>query len=797
MKLSAGSFAVGDRRYLLAGLWLLVTSLLAFFSHQQWQRGMQLDADLFSLLPHQQQDPLVQKARQAAEAGLNRTTLLWIGSRPAEPLNVTVARAADTLNKSGLFSELLTGTPPANAHQLEPLLPWRFSLLAAEFQDQLRDTEGTRKFLEAYLERLSNPVAAGPIPLSMDAMGLLNQWLRNIPLNMPQVDPDNGLWVGKIGDNTGAFILLFNKSDAFTLEAPKQIADAIDALKRQEKEQGGEVLATGAAMFAATAARQAEREISTVGLGSTIAALALLLWVFRSARALLCLLPVAYGSWVALIGCQWVFEHVHLMTLVFGASLTGVSIDYAVHVMADAFQTKDKWSASKAMRKLLPGLTLGMLTSVLAYGLLAIAPFPGLQQIALFSGISLFSAYLMVILVFPMALSGFQRKHNPALLQLVKRSLAYRTHLLRHRSVLIVISALIAAVGLAQIRASDNIRQLYGIDTRLAQEDAAIRSAFHLNLNSQFLLLEAADDQALLLLEKQVSAKLDLMIKDGQLERYSAISQWLPDAATQHENLALLEQRIFSSQSPARRAFADIGIDQKILDKEWLDFQVARDHTLSIDEAIQLPIATPWRSLWLGNTAQGVASRISLQGATDINALTNNLKDMNGVRVVDPVATISNLLGEYRSYTLGLIVLALFAIGCFLVPRYGAKQAAQVVIAPATAVIVTLGLHGWLGLTFNLFSLFGFLIVLGMGVDYAIYFREAKDHLENTALGIALDVLTTLFSFGLLAVSSTPAVSAFGTSVLLGITFSWFFAYLVGDDSQNTQMNEANMEIQP
>ena len=40
-------------------------------------------------------------------------------------------------------------------------------------------------------------------------------------------------------------------------------------------------------------------------------------------------------------------------------------------------------------------------------------------------------------------------------------------------------------------------------------------------------------------------------------------------------------------------------------------------------------------------------------------------------------------------------------------------------------------------------------------------------------MGVGLAAITTGISFGLLALSATPAVMAFGVSVALGVVFNW------------------------
>lgn len=67
-----------------------------------------------------------------------------------------------------------------------------------------------------------------------------------------------------------------------------------------------------------------------------------------------------------------------------------------------------------------------------------------------------------------------------------------------------------------------------------------------------------------------------------------------------------------------------------------------------------------------------------------------------------------------------------------------------------------------------------------IGVDYAILMREQIGGAAVSLLGTFLAAITTWLSFGLLALSSTPAVSNFGLAVSLGLAFSFMLAPWAG-----------------
>lgn len=78
----------------------------------------------------------------------------------------------------------------------------------------------------------------------------------------------------------------------------------------------------------------------------------------------------------------------------------------------------------------------------------------------------------------------------------------------------------------------------------------------------------------------------------------------------------------------------------------------------------------------------------------------------------------------------------------------------------------------------NLFHVLALLLVLGVGIDYSIFFAESGTHRDTTMLAVLLSTATTLLSFGLLALSQTAAISSFGTVISIGLLCSLLFSPL-------------------
>ncbi len=79
------------------------------------------------------------------------------------------------------------------------------------------------------------------------------------------------------------------------------------------------------------------------------------------------------------------------------------------------------------------------------------------------------------------------------------------------------------------------------------------------------------------------------------------------------------------------------------------------------------------------------------------------------------------------------------------------------------------------GQAVNLFSLLALVLVLGIGINYTLFFSNPRGTPLTSLLAITLAMLTTLLALGMLVFSATRAISSFGIVLVSGI----FTAFLL------------------
>jgi len=188
------------------------------------------------------------------------------------------------------------------------------------------------------------------------------------------------------------------------------------------------------------------------------------------------------------------------------------------------------------------------------------------------------------------------------------------------------------------------------------------------------------------------------------------------------------------------------------------------------------PVSAGLRDLWLGNTADGVALLVQLRQIHDPAKFKAAIASLPGVAYFNQEEDLTRLLGRYRVSATWLVAMAYSLIFVLLLWRYGWRGIA-VIIPCLLSAAITVGMIGLCRSPFTLMHCLALLLVLGMGVDYSIFFAEGDPNKDSTTfLCIVLCCGTTVLSFGLLSFSSQAALHAIGLTTMIGIISAWLLA---------------------
>lgn len=776
----------------LALAWLVLLAVMTGWSASQLMAGRSLDTSILALLPAEHQDPITAMAAQSLSDEVASRALFLIGG-PREDrrrLRVQAEQFGQALAASDSFEDIRLGPDPGMLQTLrEGYRPYRYQLLSGPDRHRLRAGESEALVRRAGRE-LVNPATAGrAASLVEDPLNLLGHWLASRAPGTGFSQDSRGFYA-ELNDRHYRLVLVRFAGSPFDASTQERVLAAVEAAE-EGLDQSTSLHRSGLLFHAAAGAEQARRELSTIGLGSLTAVVLLLLWHFRSVWSLgLPVLSIGAGLVVAATASLLIFGRLHLVTLAFGASLVGVSVDYAMHYLC-ARQAL----ARVPLRQILPGISLGLLSSVLAYGAQLFTPFPGLRQIAVFSAFGLIGAWLTVVFWFPLAgLRGLKESRRAR-----KGSLGNGLEWLGNRSRPVVaggllLTAIAAVAGWFQLEFRDSLGDLQSSPQALLQSEQLAQAASGGAGSSRFMLVTGNASQQVLEREESLRPALESLVSKGRLTSFQSVSQWVPSAARQRANYDQVRQALLESDLVHQLA-SDLGLpssvpvrSQRLLsdhEPEWL-----------VPKASAVGLGGYLSHLWLeeserhGRDAASVIALGAVSGPAVYQDMATLADEHDGVSFVDRVADISALLARYRQQVGLWLAVAYGLAGLILLARYR-SHCWQVLLPPVLATGMTFGLLALAGQSLTLFNQLATLLILGIGLDMGIFVRESHGQ-THAWEAVTLSAVTSMLAFGLLALSDTPVLHHFGVTVLPGLVLCWLIVFVVSPPGYNSREDEVS-----
>lgn len=752
---------------------LLAVALVAGIGATYLARGLPLQSNLLAMLPPTERDGEVEEVISRLGSALAARVVFVVSHSE----DLTARNAAETfaaaLRANGGLRTLIVRLPATDrSAPAELYARGRFGLLSDE--DRAALAGGDFSVRDAALRQLVLPLPQGPaLPAAQDPFGFFGRWMAAREPRAGLVRLEDGYLVARESGRTRVLVFGEIDGDAYDQAVQERVTSAYEraATAVRADAAGAELWRAGTVFYAAQARRAAMDDMERIGLCAALGVALLVLAAFRSLRPMLLgLVSAAIGILVAVVATLAIDGELHLISLAFGASLIGEAVDYSILLFAAHLAAGATWTPERGVASVRPGLTVAVGTSLLAYALLALLPFPGVSQIARFALIGLAVSYLTVLWLLPAFLARPSARDPARATAWAARLLERWSALLNHRHALVAALALFAICvpGWLALKANDDVRLLVARDPDLAQQEAAIRRLTGLDSGGRFFLVRGADAEEVLERESLLVQRLRPLERAGELAAHQAVSDYVPARTRQEEDRALIAKRVFADPQLLVRELAQVGYSgdagKRLLD----EFQLATG-PLTVSQWLASPLSAPLRHLWSPLGERSPSSVVTLRGERDATKLAAAAAGLEGVTLVDKAASVSALLGRYRAWALPGLLAAGAAIFLVLALRYGMREAPRLMAPVLAAELVSAAVFGYSGEPVTLFAIGGWMLTLGIGVNYAIFLREGRERRGATGMAVLVSSATTLLAWGLLALSGMPALRQFGLALLTGI----------------------------
>lgn len=527
---------------------------------------------------------------------------------------------------------------------------------------------------------------------------------------------------------------------------------------------------SGLARFAISAEHSTKADVTRVSVASTVAIIVVFLLFFGRVRPIvLTFAPVALGVGGGIIGCSLLTSQVHGLTLAFGSALLGVGVDYAVHLMFHLGHRGQRTSA-EVIARVRPGLLLGAGTTVVGLAGLALTSFPGMRELALFGTVGVAGSLVVTLLVVPAFAGDLPPSRVREWLLRVCQALLRALERWGKRVWLMFAAVLLlCGTGIASLEWSDGLRALYQVDETLLQEDMSVRELTGAVDLSRMVLATGDDLQQALERNGAVHAIVQDAAANEELDGYRSVQPWLPAVSWQQENLERL--RAAPVRERFDRAFAAEGFRGGVFDAFFEELADPSAEPLELDDLQDTEL---WQVVepFVLQLEDKVVVVTWLRGDVSAGARAQ-LDAIDGVVLFDQQAFLDGAYGRYRLEMIRMLAAGFFAVALLVFIRYRNFRATIAALLPALAgAMGAIGVAGWIGGTANLIHAASLLLVCSIGADYGVFMVESGTDEDERATTLAASILaglTTMLSFGLLAMSDNPALASVGRSVVVGV----------------------------
>jgi predicted exporter len=563
-----------------------------------------------------------------------------------------------------------------------------------------------------------------------DPLGLFDTILARLEATRPSTHGD-ATDPGSSSESFAVVQLGLRSSPFQSAQQELLLRDIEAAFARVDEQYGGglQLHESGVNRFAVASERTIRRDVNFISAVSLSVVTAIFLLVFHSMRQLvIAILTPVSGFVVALSIALASSDPVHGITLGFGFVLIGVAIDYPIHLISHHALSAPGTPPRETVSRIRSSLLVSGLTTTLAFLALSLSSFPRLADMGTFAAVGVPVALLLTLWSTP------------------------------------------AFLGATQLRWEDDPSTLMTMDPQLLAESRRIEQRVANYDTGRFVVGIAADPDACLRLNDVIHGRLQEAVVEGHLEGIGSVHSLIWSRELQRQNLAVL-QAVPELGERIDRAFSSAGFRRGAFD--------------AFAAAVSSPVADPLRPSDLSTSplARVLDALVELDGrwaivtylrgvhsGVDISAA---IDDIDGAYYVDQKEIMAEVYKGYRRSTVRMV-----AIGCVLVfiilqLRYRSVTRGALAFLPsALGALGTLGIFGLMGIPLNVVGAVSLLVVVGLGVDYGVFSVDGATRMEQqgaTMCSILVSCLTSVFVFGVLALSSQPVLRAIGLTTGTGM----------------------------
>ena len=615
---------------------------------------------------------------------------------------------------------------------------------------------------------------------------------------------EGGVWAS--ADGARALVLLQTRAAGADTDAQQQACDAVGGAFAQAvrelpppQQAGMHLLLSGPPVFAVAARQLIKGEALKLSAISAALIALLLLSVYRSVPALvLGMVPVASGALAGVAAVALGFGAVHGITLGFGVTLIGESVDYSIYLFV---QRSGDWR-----RTLWPTLRLGVLTSIAGFAALVPSGFQGLAQLGLYSIAGLVGAALVTRYALPAWLP-----ENFAIRNL--RPAGERVgHIIGHLRALRAGLWLVLAVAAATLLLhrgtlfSHSLTDLSPVPLAQQELDERLRAELGAPDVRYMVVVTAPSREAALAAAHALGVRLTALADAAVIGGFDTPTRYLPGRALQEARRAAIPPPPILAAN-LDRALAGLPVDSKVLRTFLSDAEAARTAAPLTRADLDGTSFAAAADALLVKSGSGWSALLPVAALASGDLAVAAIERIRGSVAAAPEgATLLDLKGEadqlYAGYLRQAVQLAFAGfsaiVALLLIALRSPGRVARVLAPLALSVVTVAAVLSGLGCQLGILHIVGMLLIIAVGSNYALFFDRNSAHPQHgsqelTLASLLVANLATVLAFGVLACSRVPVLADLGQTVAPGALLALVYAAIMSRPPRSAAVPPASV----
>ena len=773
--------------YHIAVLFFFLVSLVVFHGK------IGIDSDLFNLVPKSISMDSVKKADEKMMSVTSQNVFVLVANEDFSEAKRVAEAVYDELKDSKNFDTIsLYNDVSAMSEITDFLYEYRSYLIDEKTADRiLASDDGAQDFALEALSKAYGGFTMLPLDtIDTDPFLLTEYHLQNYLGAVQNAGTAMSVKDGVLASNfEGKWYVMIrgilSKSGAKLASKNNAITEIYSVCKNSGAEaSGSSFVFSGTPFHSHESSTSASREISVIATVSMLVVIILLIFIFRSIKPLAFSVgSILVSIGIAVLATLTVFHKMHVITLVFGTSLIGSCIDYSLHFFTHLAGNKELKSSIEIRNHIFSSLIMAIVSTGICFAILIFAPFAILKQMSLFCLTGLVSSFLTTVAVYPYiklpASRGNVRFTDgfAKVISRLERKWVGRTVII----VLFVFSILSIAVFHKNVKIKNNLLTLYDMKGQLLQNEITASQVIQYTPGGWYIVSGETEEEVLLNEEK---LRREFEELTGGEVGYVSTSSFVPSKAVQEKSRRAYKKLL----ELAPEQLSALGFD----DLENFDALMAliadceaKENNFVSFEAGNVPqfIESAISSAWLGKVEGKYFTVLLPTKVTDYKNYRSLADSDDNVYFISKSQDISVDLDNLTKMIFKFFIVAYFLMFIMLRFFYNWKQSLKIISVPLLIIMVVVAVFAACKIDMEFFSVTGLILVFGLGLDYIIYMMESEkkqsgDVLEPFATMVSF--VTTIISFGALALSSFKPVHLIGLSIFIGLFTAYISSFFYG-----------------